>query len=75
MGALDRLLFAHPEGENVTGFVSLPGPGRMALDPDGKKIYVVDPVGDRLRIVNRILVRAEGSIPTGPRPHDLVLLP
>ncbi|MFQ5670099.1 MAG: YncE family protein [Acidobacteriota bacterium] len=72
---MDRLLIGQARSESVTGFVPLPGPGRLALDPDGKKIYVLDPEGNRVQIVNRLLARKEGTIPTGSHPYDLVLLP
>ena len=72
---LDRLLIAQPDAESVTGTIRLRSPGRFALDPDGRKMYVLEPEDDRLRVVNRILARPEGSIPTGSRPFDLVVLP
>lgn len=72
--SLGRVLFSRPGIDTVTGFAPLAGPGRIVVDPDGKSIYVLEPEADRLRIVDGIMARTGGTIPTGKRPFDLVLL-
>ncbi len=80
-----RLVLASPAAARISTVVPLTGAAtavieaeevsRMALDPEGSRLYALSARRGLLLFVNRILGGVERELPIGEEPWDIILIP
>lgn len=80
-----RVLLATPSAAQIavvsaatgasTKVIDAPGVTRLAVDPEGARVYALSLRRDMLLVVDQMLGSVEMEIPAGRKPWDLVLIP
>jgi len=67
------VLFLRPSLNSVTSSITVEdSPGRVILDPEKRKLFVVNRGSNTLTVIDKFTARKEVSITVGLKPFDAV---
>jgi len=71
---VNQLLFINAPVNTITKILPMDKkPSHIGIDPDGKKIYVINQDSNSISVVNKILGIVEKRIGVGENPYDIAI--